>query len=204
MYARPPETLTVAQPPKRSHAMPRNNDWSRTKKMECRRCGGMVEKPFGYYGKPYHEDCAVAEMEDCMIQMHSRSGPYWEAWLAAGGYRGRRKRGANPINKGLLIFAGQSGLPAPFSWYSGLAGAAPPAGRLAVSGAPERPGGLFFEREGEWFASQVDARAGDSQVGSESVQCDRADDGGSSRRDAGSGGCGGCSCGQVAREGDGE
>lgn len=59
--------------------------------MPCARCGESVTKPFRFYGRAYHVECAVSEMSDANRQMSEKSGPYYRLWLEAGGANGRPK-----------------------------------------------------------------------------------------------------------------
>lgn len=69
----------------------------KTRTRNCSKCGKPITGPLPPTKDVQCLDCSIGAAAEAMIQMHNRSGPRYDAWLASGGnpsnrppdYRGR-------------------------------------------------------------------------------------------------------------------
>jgi hypothetical protein len=54
----------------------------KTKEMPCRYCNLPITVGWKTKKIPAHIECAINAMTEQQIQMHRKSGPYYDAWLA--------------------------------------------------------------------------------------------------------------------------
>ena len=55
---------------------------TRTKLMACEQCGQPVHVGRNKRNAMLCLDCRIARSTSCAHQMHDRSGPYWDKWIA--------------------------------------------------------------------------------------------------------------------------
>lgn len=67
-----------------------------TKQMPCRKCGEPITVGIRTKNQPRHIMCGVEEMQDAIRQMHDKSGPYYDRWVAGQVLYLQRLTGATP------------------------------------------------------------------------------------------------------------
>lgn len=78
-----------------------------TKQMPCRECGEPMTVDIAKQNPPRCVECGIAAAASAARQMHERSGPAYARWLASRGVLGRPRSRTTPLDKLLLIVAGQ-------------------------------------------------------------------------------------------------